>query len=132
MVRHMSFKRHEGRHLSLTFLQTLNRPTTPPLHLTIVTENNDYTIKNLGGKVMSESVAKEFVGQRHPGPALRISCEIQLPLGLVSQLFLRRFKWAMGQEKDDPVALAREAFIVIGANVEEAHNERRKPRQRRS
>jgi hypothetical protein len=41
------------------------------------------------------------------------------------------FQWAMGQGKDDPVALAREAFIVIGANLEGEQNEPRKIRHRR-
>jgi AcrR family transcriptional regulator len=41
------------------------------------------------------------------------------------------FQWAMGQGKDDPVALAREAFIVIGAKLEGEQNEPRKIRHRR-
>jgi MftR C-terminal domain len=41
------------------------------------------------------------------------------------------FQWAMGQGKDDPVALAREAFIVIGAKLEGEQNEPRKIRRRR-
>jgi AcrR family transcriptional regulator len=42
------------------------------------------------------------------------------------------FQWAMGQGKDDPVALARKAFLVIGAKLEGEQNEPRKTRRRRS
>jgi AcrR family transcriptional regulator len=77
----------------------------------------------------TQQMVASVLGSANRKDQLRNSVAVGACLAAVSAAL---FQWAMGQGKDDPVALAREAFIVIGANVEGAHNEHRKPRQRRS
>jgi AcrR family transcriptional regulator len=76
-----------------------------------------------------QQIVASALGSADKMDQLRNSVAVGACLAAVSAAL---FQWAMGQRKDDLVALAREAFIVIGAKVEGDHNERRKVRQRRS
>jgi hypothetical protein len=77
----------------------------------------------------TQQIVASALGSANRKDQLRTSVAVGACLTAVSAAL---FQWVMGQGKDDPVALAREAFIVIGANVEGEHNERRKTKQHRS
>ncbi len=85
--------------------------------------------RGLDNLYQTQQVVASALGSSNRKDQLRNSVAVGACLAAVSAAL---FQWAMGQGKDDPVALAREAFIVIGANVEGHHNDRRKNRQRRS
>jgi AcrR family transcriptional regulator len=85
--------------------------------------------RGLDNLYQTQQIVASALGSANRTDQLRNSVAVGACLAAVSAAL---FQWAMGQGKDDPVALAREAFIVIGANVGEHHNERRKTRQRRS
>ena len=85
--------------------------------------------RGLDNLYQTQQIVASALGSANKKDELRNLVAVGACLAAVSAAL---FQWAMGQGKDDPVASAREAFIVIGANVEGEHNERRKTRQRRS
>ncbi len=85
--------------------------------------------RGLDNLYQTQQIVASALGSANRRDQLRNSVAVGACLAAVSTAL---FQWAMGQGKDDPVTLASEAFIVIGANVEGEHHERRKTRQRRS
>ncbi len=84
--------------------------------------------RGLDNLYQSQQMVASTLGSTNRKDRLRNSVAIGACLGAVSTAL---FQWAMGQGKDDPVTLAREAFIVIGAKLEGEQNEPRKIRNRR-
>jgi AcrR family transcriptional regulator len=84
--------------------------------------------RGLDNLYQTQQVVASALDSESSTDRLRNSVAVGACLAAVSAAL---FQWAMGQGKDDPVALAREAFIVIGAKLEGEQNEPRKIRHRR-
>jgi AcrR family transcriptional regulator len=84
--------------------------------------------RGLDNLYQTQQIVASALGSANKKGQLRNSVAVGACLVAISSAL---FQWAMGQGKDDPVALAREAFIVIGAKLGGEQNEPRKIRNRR-